>query len=180
MYNIALNTNTISCLLKCATIIPIPKPYKDHNIATNYQPILLLSPIAKTLEKKLLPYITENIPAISHQHGFKHKHSTDIALHNICHQITKGFLCKNKSLILLKQIYFYLNFINFMSLIILNGFTKGLQKNFFKISLGRAAAAKTYSNCEPATALIDSNALELIPMHSKQSVFSIKFILLSK
>ena len=32
--------------------------------------------------------MTENIPAISHQHGFKHKHSTHTALHNICHQIT--------------------------------------------------------------------------------------------
>ena len=35
--------------------------------------------------------MTENIPAISHQHGFKHEHSTHTALHNICHQITKGF-----------------------------------------------------------------------------------------
>ena len=32
-----------------------------------------------------------NVPIISHQHGFKHKHSTHTALHNICHQITKGF-----------------------------------------------------------------------------------------
>ena len=32
--------------------------------------------------------MTENIPAISNQHGFKHKHSTHTALHNICHQIT--------------------------------------------------------------------------------------------
>ena len=33
----------------------------------------------------------KNIPIISHQHGFEHKHSTHTALHNICHQITKGF-----------------------------------------------------------------------------------------
>ena len=85
MYNIALNTNTISHLWKRATIIPIPKQNKDHNIVTNYQSISLLSLIAKTL----LPYITENTLIISHQHGFKHKHTT--ALHNICHQITKGF-----------------------------------------------------------------------------------------
>ena len=51
----------------------------------------MMSPIAKTLAKTLLPYITENIPVISHQHGFKHKHSTHTALHNIYHQITKGF-----------------------------------------------------------------------------------------
>ena len=91
MYNNALNTNTIPHLWKRATIIPIPKPNKDHNIGTNYRPISLLSPIAKALEKTPLAYITENIPAISHQHGFKHKQSTDTALHNICHQITSGF-----------------------------------------------------------------------------------------
>ena len=88
MYNTVVNTNTIPYLWKRATIIPILKPNKGHNIATNYRPISLLSPIAKTLQKILLPYITENIPEISHQHGFKHKHSTHIALRNICHQIT--------------------------------------------------------------------------------------------
>ena len=91
MYNIALNTNTITHLWKHPSIIPTPKPNKDHNIGTNYRPISLLSPIAKTLEKTLLPYITENISVISHLHGFKHKHSTHTALHNIWHQITKGF-----------------------------------------------------------------------------------------
>ena len=35
MYNIALNT--IPHLWKHATIIPIPKPNKNHNIGTNYQ-----------------------------------------------------------------------------------------------------------------------------------------------
>ena len=35
--------------------------------------------------------MTEDIPIISHQHGFKHKHLTHTAFHNICHQITKGF-----------------------------------------------------------------------------------------
>ena len=46
-------------LCKDVTIIPILKPNKDHNIGTNYQPISLLSPIAKILEKTLLPYIIE-------------------------------------------------------------------------------------------------------------------------
>ena len=34
---------------------------------------------------------SSSIEKISHQHGFKHKHSTDTALHNICNQITRGF-----------------------------------------------------------------------------------------
>ena len=91
MYNTALNSNTKPHLWKRAISIPIPKLNKDHNIGTNYRPISLLSPIAKTLKKTLLPYTTENISMNFHQHGFKHKDSTHTALHNICHQITKGF-----------------------------------------------------------------------------------------
>ena len=55
MYKTTHTTNTIPHLWKHATIIPIPKPNKDHNIGTNYQPISFLSGIATTL----LPYITE-------------------------------------------------------------------------------------------------------------------------
>ena len=61
------------------------------NICTSYRPISLLSVIAKTLEKTLLPYITNNIPHISTQHSFKSNHSTSTALHNINNTITTGF-----------------------------------------------------------------------------------------
>ena len=44
--------------------------------------------ISKTLEKALLPHITNNIPQHHTQHGFKAKHSTTTALHNI---IASGF-----------------------------------------------------------------------------------------
>ena len=53
---------------KLANIVPIPKPNKDIERGTSYRPIILFSVIAKTLEKSLLPYITENIPT---QHGYK-------------------------------------------------------------------------------------------------------------
>ena len=59
--NLALNTNTIPHMWKLANIIPILKPDKDHNTGTSFQPISLLSVISKTLEKALLPYITNNI-----------------------------------------------------------------------------------------------------------------------
>jgi len=91
IFNLALNNNTIPQIWKLAKIIPIPKPGKDLNIGTSYRPISLLSPIAKTLEKVMLPYITNSIPNISHQHGFKTHHSTTTALHQITNQITKGF-----------------------------------------------------------------------------------------
>ena len=71
MYNISLNNNIIPHTWKLVNIIPNLKPNKDMNIGTSYTPILFLSVIVKTLEKPLLPYITNNIPHISTQHGFK-------------------------------------------------------------------------------------------------------------
>ena len=68
MFKIALNKNIIPHTWKLVNIIPIPKPNKDTNKGTSYRPISLLSVIAKTLEKSLLPYITANTPM---QHGYK-------------------------------------------------------------------------------------------------------------
>ena len=73
--NIILHTWTL------ANIVPIPKPNKDTNMGTLYRPISLLSVIAKTLEKSLLPYITANIPNTPMQHGHKTQHATVTALH---------------------------------------------------------------------------------------------------
>ena len=55
MYNTAPNTNTILYLGKGAPTISILKPNKVQNIGTSYRSISLLSPIAKALEKVLLP-----------------------------------------------------------------------------------------------------------------------------
>jgi len=74
-----------------ANIIPIPKPNKSPNEGSSYRPISLLSPIAKVLEKALLPHITSEIPPNKHQHGFKPHHSTTTALNNIVSSITEGF-----------------------------------------------------------------------------------------
>src|SRR5688572_16468203 len=72
--NLAVNLNITPQIWKLAKIVPIPKPNKDPGIGTSYRPISLLSPIAKTLEKVLLPHITQNIPQTTHQHGFKAFH----------------------------------------------------------------------------------------------------------
>jgi hypothetical protein len=65
---------------------------KVPSTGTSYRPISLLSPIAKTLEKALLPHITNNIESLSYQHGFRAKHSTKVtALHNITNTIITGF-----------------------------------------------------------------------------------------
>ena len=80
MFKTALNKNIIPDTWKLANIVPIPKPNKDTDKGTSYRPISLLSVIAKTLEKSLLPYITANTPM---QHGYKTQHSTVTALHTL-------------------------------------------------------------------------------------------------
>ena len=89
--NLSLNKNIIPQIWKLAKIIPIPKPNKDPHQGSSYRPISLLSPTAKLLEKIILPYITNNIPSTYHQHGFKTKHSTTTALHQLTNHITTGF-----------------------------------------------------------------------------------------
>ena len=74
-----------------ANIVPIPKPNKDRDKGTTYRPISLLSVIAKTLEKSLLPYITANIPNTPIQHGYKTQHYTVTALHTLNNTVAKGF-----------------------------------------------------------------------------------------
>ena len=51
----------------------------------------LLSVVAKTLEKCLLPYITANITQTPTQHGYKAQHSTVTALHTLNNTVTKRF-----------------------------------------------------------------------------------------
>ena len=91
MFKIAINKNIIPHTWKLASIVPIPKPNKDTDKGTSYRPISLLSVIAKTLEKSLLPYITANIPNTPMQHGYKTQHSTVTALHTLNNTVAKGF-----------------------------------------------------------------------------------------
>ena len=91
MFKTVLNKNIIPHTWKLANMVPIPKPNKDTDKGTSYRPISLLSVIAKTLEKSLLPYITANIPNTPMQHGYKTQHSTVTALHTLNNTVAKGF-----------------------------------------------------------------------------------------
>src|SRR6476619_7234326 len=91
IFNLSLNQNIIPQIWKLAKTIPIPKPNKDPGLGTSYRPLSLLSPIAKIMEKIILPYITANILNNPHQHGFKTHHSTATALHQLTNQITQSF-----------------------------------------------------------------------------------------
>ena len=91
MLKTALNKNIIPHTWKLANIVPIPQPNKDTDKGASYRPISLLSVIAKTLEKILLPYITANIPNTPMQHGYKTQHSTVTVLHTLINTVAKGF-----------------------------------------------------------------------------------------
>ena len=67
--------------LRLATIIPIPKPGKDHAEPTNYRPIALTSCLYKTLErminKRLVWYLESNNLITKFQSGFRAERSTN-------------------------------------------------------------------------------------------------------
>ena len=91
MLKTAMNTNIIQHIWKLANIVPILKPYKDIDKGTSHRSISLLSVIAKTLEKSILPYITANIPNTPTQHRNKTQHSTMTALHTVNNSVAVGF-----------------------------------------------------------------------------------------
>ena len=91
MFKTALNKNIIPHTWKLANIVPISQPIKDIDKGTPYRPKSLLSVIAMTLEKSLLPYITANIPNTPLQHGYKTQHCTVTVLHTLNNTVAKGF-----------------------------------------------------------------------------------------
>ena len=95
LYNITINTNIIPKIWKTSKIIPIAKPNKNPSLPSSYRPIALLFPIAKNLEKVILPHITTNIILPTHQHGFRAAHFTTTALHQINNTILSSFNKKN-------------------------------------------------------------------------------------
>ena len=63
-----------------ATVIPIPKPGKDHTNPTNYRPIALTSCLCKTMERmvnnRLVYYLEHNAILTEYQSGFRRHRST--------------------------------------------------------------------------------------------------------
>jgi hypothetical protein len=46
----------------------------------SYQPISLLSPVIKVLQRLILPYLNESLPCVRSQHAYRPQHSTVTAL----------------------------------------------------------------------------------------------------
>jgi hypothetical protein len=88
-----------SCLKLCsfpkkwrhATVIPIPKPGRDHSDPSNYRPISLLSSISKILErvilKRLNAFISGHNILPNHQFGFRAAHSTSHQLNRVVRHV---------------------------------------------------------------------------------------------
>ena len=81
IFNDIWKTGNIPKSWKEATVIPIPKPHKDHTDPTNYRPIALTSCICKTMERmikdRLAWFLEANNIITDYQSGFRHHRSTN-------------------------------------------------------------------------------------------------------
>ena len=81
-----------------ATVIPIPKPGKDHSNTINYRPIAMTSCMAKTMERmvnnRLVWYLESNNLLNPYQSGFRHQRSTTDHLVRLERYIRDGFAQK--------------------------------------------------------------------------------------
>lgn len=86
---------------KCAKVIPIPKPGKDHSQAGNYRPISLLKSLSKLLEKIILKRLRTHISTHSlltnEQFGFRPGHSTNHQLVRVCNHIKEALNKKHST-----------------------------------------------------------------------------------
>ena len=83
---------------RLATVVPIPKPGKDHAEPTNYRPIALTSCLCKTLErminKRLVWYLESNNLISVYQSGFRTERSTNDNLIRLETFIRNAFIKK--------------------------------------------------------------------------------------
>jgi len=84
IFNNSVEVGTFPTALKIAKTIPIPKTNKDLDNPTNYRPISLLSIFSKIFEKlianRLTQFFSKHKIFYDYQFGFRHNHSTKLAL----------------------------------------------------------------------------------------------------
>jgi hypothetical protein len=95
LFTLSIDTAQVPLLWRESIIIPLGKPGKEKTESASYRPISLLSPLAKLMERCLLPHLQRCLPAAAHQHGFRTAHSTVTALDTLTHAIVGGYN-KNK------------------------------------------------------------------------------------
>ena len=98
IYNSIWATGNIPKSWKEATIIPIPKPDKDHTDPSNYRPIALTSCVCKTMERmindRLTWFLESNNIITNFQSGFRHQRSTNDHLVRLETFIREAFIKK--------------------------------------------------------------------------------------
>ena len=81
IYNSIWATGDIPKSWKEATVIPVPKPDKDHTGPSNYRPIALTSCVCKTMERmindRLTWFLESNNIVTNFQSGFRRQRSTN-------------------------------------------------------------------------------------------------------
>ena len=98
IYNSIWATGNIPKSWKEATVIPIPKPDKDHTDPSNYRPIALTSCVCKTMERmindRLTRFLESNNIITNFQSGFRHQRSTNDHLVRLETFIREAFIKK--------------------------------------------------------------------------------------
>ena len=96
LFNDIWQKGTFPDIWKDATIIPIPKPGKDHSNPQNYRPIALTSCLCKTLERmindRLVWFLESNNFLTNIQSGFRHNRTTTDHLIKLENFIREGFI----------------------------------------------------------------------------------------
>jgi hypothetical protein len=91
LYNLSVNNADLPAIWKAAVIVPILKPGKPANVGSSYRPIFLLSPIAKVLERLLLPDVVAALPKDASKYGYAPLHSCTLAFLPIATRVAVGF-----------------------------------------------------------------------------------------
>ena len=91
--NLSLKNGIFPEVMKMAKVIPLYKT-EDPMIFSNYRPVSLLTQFSKILEKifnnRLTKFITINNVLYDGQYGFRHNHSTELAVLEMIEKITNA------------------------------------------------------------------------------------------
>lgn len=108
LFNACIKLSYFPSSWKNASIIPIPKPNKDHSNPANYRPISLLSCLSKIFERIILirlnKHIRENEIIPNTQFGFRAQHSTSHQLLRITNNIKSNYSNKKSTGMVLMDI----------------------------------------------------------------------------
>ena len=91
LYNLSVREADIPAIWKKATIIPVPKPGKNHDVGDSFRPISLLCPEVKVQERMMLPDLKVSLRNNNSQHGFRSRRSTTTALIPLVTTMARGF-----------------------------------------------------------------------------------------